>query len=339
MTQGYTQAPGEPERQDPGIRDVIGLTSLMVHKYYCENDVEALIAYMDPEILWFGTGEEEFAAGRDGVADIFRTFSGQVPRCVISDEEYRAIPVAPDTYLCAGRMWIATDASTRIALRVHQRITTIFRWVDGRPLCCHIHVSNPYAEMSEEDVGFPTKMARQSFQYLQEQIQAQRRQIRQQTAALRRMSYEDSLTGVYNRNRFNLLTEHFPTGVSSLGVLCMDLNGLKQINDQQGHSAGDDLIRQAAQQMWAVFPKKVYRTGGDEFVVVARAAGEDAFFAQVKVLRDKLDELGIQCAMGASWHAPCLGLKEQFDEADRLMYQEKRRFYSQAGHDRRRRPE
>ena len=198
---------------DPRVQAVIDLTHLMVQKHYCENDPEAIIAQMDEDFLWFDAAEQEYLVGKAAVAEIFRKFVGQVPRCNVSDEEYHAICIAPDAYVCTGRMWIATDPSTQISLRVHQRITTVFRWVDGQPRCCHIHISNPYAEMSQEDVGFPTKMAQQSYQYLQEQIEAQKRQIAAQTAILQRMSYEDTLTGLYNRNRFNqLLEEEIPAG-------------------------------------------------------------------------------------------------------------------------------
>lgn len=61
--------------------------------------------------------------------------------------------------------------------------------------------------MTKEDHGFPVKMAWESYRYLQEQIEKQKERIRDQTAMLLRMSYEDSLTGVYNRNKFNEIME------------------------------------------------------------------------------------------------------------------------------------
>lgn len=83
-------------------------------------------------------------------------------------------------------------------------------------------------------------MAQESYRYLQEQIEKQKEQIRDQTAMLLRMSYEDSLTGVYNRNKFNEIMEpDWSKTKSRLGVAYFDLNGLKAINDSQGHSVGD----------------------------------------------------------------------------------------------------
>ena len=231
---------------------VTELTSFMLHKHYCENDAEAIIAQMDGDIIWMGAAEHEYARGKETVAHIFRQFAGQVPKCNISDEEYQALQLGPETYLCSGRLWIATDPSTQISLRVHQRITTAFRFVDGLPRCCHIHISNPYGEMTEEDVGFPTNMARQSLLYLQEQIDLQKAQVAAQTAALRRLSFEDALTGLYNRNKFTQVMNAGKEGAPlRLGVAYFDLNGLKEVNDGMGHSAGDALIRDTADQIRA----------------------------------------------------------------------------------------
>lgn len=109
-------------------RVVMELTSSMVHKHYCENDIEGIILHLTDDIVWLGTAEHEFASGKEVVAEIFRQFVGQVPKCDICDEQYQVLQIAPNAYLCSGRMWIATDPSTQMSLRVHQRITTVFRW-------------------------------------------------------------------------------------------------------------------------------------------------------------------------------------------------------------------
>ena len=90
-----------------------------------------------------------------------------VPKCNIWNEEYHVVVASPDVYICTGRAWIATDPSTSIYLRVHQRITAVFRWVDGTPRCCHIHISNPYSEMTQKDVGFPTQMGQHTYSAMQ----------------------------------------------------------------------------------------------------------------------------------------------------------------------------
>lgn len=327
----------DPQEMKRRKQSIMELNSFMVRKYYCDNDVNAVIDQMAEDIIWLGTGEHEFAVGRETVSGIFRQFVGLVPKCNISEEVYQVIQITPEAYLCSGRMWIATDASTQISLRVHQRITTVFRWTNDRPLCCHIHISNPYQEMTEEEIGFPTKMAQQSLQYLKEQIAAQKAQIEKQTDILRRLSYEDTLTGLYNRNKFDQVLAANDTGSSlRLGVACFDLNGLKIVNDQQGHSAGDSLIRNTADQLRTAFNGMAYRIGGDEFVVIDSSREEKEFRTAVDAVRAQMSQCGILCSVGISWRNLCCNAKAQFEEADQMMYEDKRRFYSNQSNDRRR---
>lgn len=320
----------------PCEHEVIALTSFITHKYYCENDVESIISLLDRDVVRLGTAENEYAAGLETVAGIFRRFAGQVPKCDISGEEYSTLSLGPDACLCAGRLWIATAPSTGISLRVHQRITTAFRQTEQGLRCCHIHVSNPYEEMVDDDVGFPIKLARQSYQYLQEQIEAQKRQIAAQTATLQRMSFEDALTGVYNRNKFNQVVDSREP-IPHLGVACFDLNGLKEANDHLGHGAGDTMLRQAAEQLQRHFGGRVYRTGGDEFVVMDSVLDQAAFRAAVEAVQAGMAACSISCSVGVCWREEACRPKEQLEEADQLMYQAKRHFYSLKQNDRRNR--
>ena len=148
---------------DADERGAVALTSYLMHRHYCENDVDGILAWFDDRFLWLGTGEEEYASGTETVKAIFRQFAGKVPKCNISDEHYDAIAIAPGVFVCTGRLWIATDPSTNVYLRVHQRVAMVFRAVEGTLRCCHIHISNPYADMTVGDVGFPTRVARQTY--------------------------------------------------------------------------------------------------------------------------------------------------------------------------------
>lgn len=313
------------------------LTSYIVHKHYCENDSEAIVALFGEPFSWFGAGEHEYAVGRKKVAGIVRQFKGMVPKCNISDEEYEVLELTPDIFVCSGRMWITTDPSTNIYLRVHQRITAVFVWKGDDARCCHLHLSNPYTEMTDSDVGFPTGMARQSYEYLQECIAEQRKQIQLQTTMLERLSFEDSLTGLFNRNKFNQRLDHKDdSALTCLGVACFDLNELKAVNDRLGHSAGDDLIRRTAGHIKAAFSHMAYRIGGDEFVVIDENADEAVFRSSIDSIRHHMKKNQINVSIGISWRSSGCSLKEQFDEADYLMYQEKARFYADHNRDRRR---
>lgn len=308
---------------------IVELTSQMLHKHYCENDVEAIIAWMDDDILWLGAAEHEWDIGLERVSGIFRQFTGRVPKCNISDEDYQVLEISPGAYLCTGRLWIETDPSTQISLRVHQRVTLAFRWVGEVPRCCHIHISNPYEDMTEEDIGFPSKIARQSYEYLQQQVEIQKQHMEQQTEILLHMSYEDSLTGLYNRNKFNEDIKEKYQGVhTQMGIACFDLNGLKKVNDRLGHSAGDALIQRAAYYLQQTFGGKTYRIGGDEFVVMDYGIEEQVFYDSVLLIQKNMEREGIHCSVGISWRDTQCSFREQFDEADQRMYRDKENFYN-----------
>ena len=440
---------------------VIELTSYLLHKHYCENDVEAIVEWFDDSFTWIGTAEHEYGVGNELVAEIFREFEGKVPKCDISDEHYDVIEITPEVYVVSGRLWIATAPSEDVYLRVHQRISTVFHWNNEKLRCSHIHISNPYIEMDADDVGFPTKMAKQSYEYLQECVEEQKKKIAEQTAELtsiyntvpcvitrvfrhkkeyglltfnralvellgkseeeiadmdwtkgfcyevmeedvtavekslesskkvgdfscvdyrgknslgewrylssnnllvhedergqviqkiafditkraeleiilQKKSYEDSLTGLFNRNKFNQEMENHQEK-QHLGVVCLDINGLKEVNDRWGHRAGDDLICRTAKHISRHFSGRAYRIGGDEFVVMDSDRNEEEFWAVINALRVDMEQDEIHVSVGVSWRDSGCNPKEQLHEADMRMYEDKTKYYSDKKHDRRKR--
>src|SRR5262249_41280455 len=102
-------------------------------------------------------------------------------------------------------------------------------------------------------------------------------------ARLDRMAYHDALTGIANRA---LLVERITQGLCAaqprldgFGLLFIDLDGFKAINDRWGHEAGDAVLVAVAQRLQSVVREAdtVARFGGDEFVIVLRdACGAEA---------------------------------------------------------------
>ncbi|MBR0484584.1 MAG: GGDEF domain-containing protein, partial [Oscillospiraceae bacterium] len=85
------------------------------------------------------------------------------------------------------------------------------------------------------------------------------------------LSSTDMLTGVMNRNEMNNYVDKLLhcTENTSVGILFADLNGLKTVNDTEGHSAGDTLLKNAALALKKVFHlREIFRAGGDEFVII-----------------------------------------------------------------------
>jgi diguanylate cyclase (GGDEF)-like protein len=106
----------------------------------------------------------------------------------------------------------------------------------------------------------------------------------------------------------------------------LDLDYLKTVNDTQGHSAGDDLIRLTAQTISAVLRNNdaVGRLGGDEFGVVAQYATPVGAAALMNRLKESFARAGINISMGMALRSEAGSLKKTMHLADERMYEEKR---------------
>ncbi len=149
------------------------------------------------------------------------------------------------------------------------------------------------------------------------------------------MSNIDTLTGVKNRNSMNTRVDwhvknSFPVH-TPYGVIFADLNGLKQCNDSGGHEAGDQLLKNAANLLKKHFSEyEVYRSGGDEFVVIMPGCNKDDFEKQVEQLRkDTQEDSGVSFAIGADWSDDGKELRHCMHIADEAMYADKNEFYKQ----------
>ena len=157
-------------------------------------------------------------------------------------------------------------------------------------------------------------------------------------AKLKNLSYVDSLTYAQNRNHFNeYIEQNRNKELHSLGVIYLDLNGLKEVNDKMGHIAGDTLIITASYVLQEIFLDNSYRVGGDEFVVIEQDVSELLFFDQYSKLLNRMKELEISVVTGCVWKETCTNLSEILQEADQKMYEDKKHYYSLAENDRRKR--
>lgn len=142
---------------------------------------------------------------------------------------------------------------------------------------------------------------------------------------LRKMSFHDQLTGLYNRNRYNLTLKNWPKDCQNqVGILYLDLDGLKWANDHLGHAAGDLLIRNTAQALEETFPGQAYRIGGDEFVVIRQGIPEEDFHREIETLMQRAKEKNVSFSTGIVWQPHCPDLTAALREADNKMYEEKR---------------
>lgn len=154
---------------------------------------------------------------------------------------------------------------------------------------------------------------------------------KKQQAYLEKLSYRDMLTGLYNRNRYiGRLEAYKQVQDQQIGAIYIDLNGLKKVNDEQGHRAGDELIVRAAGAIAGIFAEDAYRVGGDEFVVILLDVSREDFARKTEQLRRQMQENSVDASIGGVWQASTENLENLLRRADENMYKEKKRYYSQA---------
>ena len=144
---------------------------------------------------------------------------------------------------------------------------------------------------------------------------------------LEKMSYEDQLTDVFNRNYLNDFLEKNMT-FENTGIVFGDLLGLKHINDTLGHHEGDELLIRASNCLKSTFRKNdIFRIGGDEFLIISKGI-EEVFEKRISDLRDKMSSNNVKMSLGVIWKPIINDIKSAITEADALMYEEKRAYYA-----------
>lgn len=146
----------------------------------------------------------------------------------------------------------------------------------------------------------------------------------------------DMLSQLKNRNAYDTdIQNMYAMGrLEAVGMIAMDLNNLKYVNDHMGHSAGDQYIQYAS----TAFKKAAgetgvaYRVGGDEFIMVIREATKETLEACMNNIRSEFEKMRFKCdkrlsiAMGCALYETGVD-KDLYDtgkRADDLMYEDKK---------------
>ena len=108
---------------------------------------------------------------------------------------------------------------------------------------------------------------------------------------LKHLAYHDQLTGLFNRYAFNeRVTDNMASPQQSFGLLMLDIDNMKLVNDSMGHSVGDAMIREVANRLASAGKEiTVYRLGGDEFAVICAGCSDSEKLATLA--RRLLDEM------------------------------------------------
>ena len=149
-------------------------------------------------------------------------------------------------------------------------------------------------------------------------------------------SSHDSLTGLWNRATFYEDCRKMKNVVTA--VASIDMNGLKKINDEEGHEAGDRALKMISRILHSSLSRNgiAYRIGGDEFMALFVHCGEADIQQALSGLREEVQQMGLSVSVGVALRQEAGdSLDELIRISDMRMYEDKRSFYQ--AHDRRRR--
>jgi diguanylate cyclase (GGDEF)-like protein len=142
-----------------------------------------------------------------------------------------------------------------------------------------------------------------------------------------KLAVTDDLTGIYNRNAYNLYVEENKanTKKESRWIILFDVDDFKIINDTKGHLAGDLVLKNVAKLLLEIFSScqyRVFRIGGDEFLVLAENVSEDEIIEHLILVKRRFEmNGGINLSKGYSLIKDTP--EKAFRYADEMLYADK----------------
>ncbi|MBR3641043.1 MAG: GGDEF domain-containing protein [Oscillibacter sp.] len=146
----------------------------------------------------------------------------------------------------------------------------------------------------------------------------------------------DSLTGLLNRQAFYADIRGDPKDITAL--VSIDMNGLKAINDTDGHSFGDEALVTLAVCLTRALKsgQSGYRIGGDEFVIVCRKSSRNEVERLVGRIKNAVAATKYSCSVGYGYRSDeTKSMDALLKESDEMMYEDKARYYTDTERDRR----
>ena len=148
---------------------------------------------------------------------------------------------------------------------------------------------------------------------------------------LRSAAETDALTNLPNRYRFEQYVVESQESGCSMAVVLFDVNYLKRTNDTEGHLAGDELLRHAADCIAACFGENCFRFGGDEFAAIVTDCTRNDIDEMIRKFEKKEEQENVSISVGCAYTDDISKTTVQnlLEEADRNMYAQKKIIHEQ----------
>lgn len=290
-------------------RDNMKISEIYIYRKNYSDSIECVLDTSNAEDKDFKTDKIETGKIEESVGDVYYTAYARSGDYIHTDNGYRYMrfyPVKEDARNVKGVIGVGIDASRILTIKtiLHILIAIIIL------LCCLISI----------------RFSKRIFKKISNPLYQD-------------ASNTDALTGLKNKNSYTVDLHNIEMGnTERYGVITIDLNGLKEINDTRGHQAGDLYIQRAAKILREALEGTgciIYRIGGDEFAVFIK----DGTIEQIKEMVSRIDEKTIENQQKTgSTLTMSIGYAKfdsnedrnfahTIERSDNMMYNNKRMFY------------
>ena len=144
---------------------------------------------------------------------------------------------------------------------------------------------------------------------------------------------QDSLTGLLNRNAYDSEVEQLRSAdIGAVVCVYADMIGLHEVNNHLGHKQGNRMLCEFADAARAFFgDDRLYRIGGDEFVIISSAHTEAQTRKQLNYMRERLHTQGCEISVGVASSESTSDLPKIVEQAENEMRREKKEYYVRGG--------
>lgn len=148
---------------------------------------------------------------------------------------------------------------------------------------------------------------------------------------LQQFTKKDPLTKLLNRQSYYSDADKYANEITAF--VAIDMDGLKEINDNHGHVAGDVALRTLADCFWksAQTSQRVYRIGGDEYVILCMGSSETDVKSLIKRIKEEVAKTEYTCSVGYAMKTKGSTIDSLYQQADANLYEEKKLFYERTG--------
>ena len=210
----------------------------------------------------------------------------------------------------------AVDALALLALR--SAVAAVLPFAPAAP--GFLTAAQPVLALALQTV-FAMAVALAVMEAAQWALTATHEQLKEAQHRLKVLGETDALTGCFNRQVFREMVDDLRSGGRGQHgvVLLLDLQGFRALNEREGHAAGDDALRRAAEAIRSRTRTTdvVVRWGGDEFVLVLQGVGRAEAEARRKEIDEALVREGLSASSGLGAYGPAVDIMAAVDEAEK----------------------